>query len=62
MDENTSKLRKLFSNKFALGLIAGFGIGIFVKNTFVAIVLLAVLCLAWYSASKKKEEAIEEEV
>lgn len=60
--ENTSKLRKLFSNKFVLGLFAGVGIGLFVKNTFVALALIVVLSLVWYGASRKKDEPIEEEV
>ena len=60
---NTSKLRKLVSNKFVLGVITGFAIGMVTNNTVVAIALIVVVSLAWYSASrKKKEEEVAEEV
>jgi|GEM_PF-6736374 len=60
--EKNSTLRKLFSNKFILGLLTGFAIGMATKNLIVGIALVVVLTLAWYSAAKKKNEEVEEEV
>ena len=60
--EKKSTLQKLFSNKFVLGMITGFAIGMATKNLVVALALMVVLGLAWYGASKRKKEEMEEEV
>ena len=60
--ERKLNLKKLLSNKFVLGLITGFAIGMATKNLAVGIALMVVLSLAWYSASKKTKEPVEDQV
>lgn len=60
--EKNGTLQKLFSNKFILGMLTGFAIGMATKNLIVGIALVVVLTLAWYSAAKKKKEEAEEVV
>ena len=60
--DDRPNLKKLASNKFVLGMITGFLIATITKKLFVGIVLLVVIGLVWYGASRKKKDPVEEEV
>ena len=60
--EKSNSIKKIFKNRFILGLITGFVISKVVSSLFLGIVLLVVLSLAWYGASRRKNKTDDEPV
>ncbi len=53
--------RRLLKNRFIIGMVIGFAIGLIVDNLLVGITLLAVLSIAWYVLTQKQNREPEEE-